>query len=413
MQSHFKPSQSTATKGSAEAGFLPYGRQLINEEDIAAVCEVLRSDFITSGPKTEEFEHRFAKLVGAKYAIAVNSATAALHLAMRVANLGPGDRVVTSPNTFLASSNSAAYVGAIPDFADIDPVSYNLHPQYLEQSWQPDTKAVVAVAYAGQPCNMPEIARIARERGALVVEDASHGVGSRFTHAGEILTVGSHPWADMTVFSFHPVKTMTTGEGGMLTTDREDWATRARQLRSHGMVRNAAEFVDESELLTEKGPWYYEMQELGYNYRITELQCALGLSQLSRLDKVIARRQEIVAQYNAAFEHIPWLTRPGLRCEADRSHISWHLYTLQLDFAEIGKNRTEAMAELRDQGIGSQVLYIPVYLQPWYRKTYGYSAGKCPIAERYYEHALSLPLFPAMTDADVQRVTQAVRALRG
>ncbi len=221
---------------------LAYGRQSINEGDIEAVCNVLRSDYLTGGPKVEEFEGRFAEKVGARHAVAVNSATSALHLAMRAAGIGRGDRVITSPNTFLASANCAAFVGATPDFADMDPVSYNLNPSALERAWKPDVKAVVAVDYAGQPCDMPSIARLARERGAIVIEDACHGVGGGFVHEGRTWKLGGHPWADMTVFSFHPVKTMTTGEGGMLVTDNEVWAEQARRLRSHGIVRQPSLF---------------------------------------------------------------------------------------------------------------------------------------------------------------------------
>jgi UDP-4-amino-4,6-dideoxy-N-acetyl-beta-L-altrosamine transaminase len=402
--------------------FLPYGRQWISESDIAAVSDVLRSDFLTSGPKVEEFEQRFATLVGAKHAVAVNSGTAALHLAMCVAGIGPGDRVITSPNTFLASANCAAFVGATPDFSDFDPVSYNLDLVALERTWCPDTKAIVAVAYAGQSCDMPAIANFARARGAIVVEDACHGVGGGFVHDGRSWKLGGHPWADLTVFSFHPVKTLTTGEGGMLVTGNDDWADKARRLRSHGIVREPSRFVGlvdspgaqpstYSAQLSEHGPWYYEMQDLGYNYRITDLQCALGLSQLSQIESFMARRREIVAHYNAAFADLPWLVTPGLRNPADRDHISWHLYTVQIDFPAIGKTRTQVMTELRQKAIGTQVLYIPVHLQPWYRRNYGYSPGKCPVAEDYYTRALSLPLYPAMTEEDVLRVTTTVHGL--
>jgi UDP-4-amino-4,6-dideoxy-N-acetyl-beta-L-altrosamine transaminase len=390
---------------------LPYGRQTISEDDIAAVVAALRSDFLTQGPLIEQFERRFAEKVGARHAIAVNSATAALHLAMRVAGIGAGDRVVTSPITFLASPNAAAYVGATPDFADVDPTTYTLDPVALEKTWRDDTAAVVAVDYAGQACDLPAIARVARARGAIVIEDACHAVGGAFhTDAapGQAWKIGGHPWADLTVFSFHPVKTMTTGEGGMLVTDRADWAERARLLRSHGIVRDPAKFTA---FTAESGPWLYEMQDLGYNYRLTDLQCALGLSQLEQLDTFVARRREIVAAYNAAFAGFDWLRTPGLRSAADVATTSWHLYTAQIDFGVLGRSRGEVMAELRAAGVGTQVLYIPVHLQPWYRQTFGYGPGKCPVAEAFYERALSLPLFPAMTDADIGQVIEAVTAL--
>lgn len=385
---------------------LPYGRQTITEDDIAAVTAALRSDFLTQGPLVAEFERRFAARVGAKHAVAVTNATAALHLALKVAGIGPGDRVVTSPNTFLASANCAAYVGATPDFADIDPVTHTLDPAALEKSWRSDTRAVVAVDFAGQAANLPEIARIARARGAIVIEDACHAVGGRFHAEGREWNIGANPWAQMAVFSFHPVKTLTTGEGGMLVTDCPDWAAQARRLRSHGIEREAARFE-----CLEPDPWAYEMQELGFNYRLTDLQCALGLSQLERLDAVLARRREIVAAYNAAFAGLGWLQTPGLRDAADAATTSWHLYAVQIDFAALGRSRAQIMAALRDAGVGTQVHYIPVHLQPWYRRTYGYGPGRCPVAEACYERTLSLPLFPAMTDADVAHVIHSVKTL--
>jgi perosamine synthetase len=422
---------------------LPYGRQTIDEDDIAAVVRALRSDFLTCGPEVEAFEREFAESVGAKHAVAVANATDALHLAMRVACIGPGDRVVTSPNTFLSSANCAAFVGATPDFCDIDPISYNLDPVALAAGWKPDTKAVVAVAYAGQAANMPEIARIARSRGAVVIEDACHGTGGGFAFDGRFWKLGGHPWADITTFSFHPVKTLTTGEGGMLVTDNPEYARLARQLRAHGIERDPAKFTgfgSEDPAFTERGPWVYEMQELGYNHRITDLQCALGRSQLRKLPGFIDRRLEIVARYNQAYADLPWLKTPALAPwltsqtakTQDRelpqssnippnpqssisnlpSPISWHLYTVLIDFEAIGKTRTQVMAELRSKGVGSQVLYIPVHLQPWYRSTYHYSIGKCPVAEHYYTRALSLPLFPAMTNDDVCQVIEAVRNLQ-
>ena len=434
---------------------IPYGRQSISEEDIQAVVRSLRSDFLTCGPEVEAFEQEFAASVGAKHAVAVCNATAALHLAMQVLGIGRGDRVVTSPITFVASANAAAYVGAVPDFCDIDPASTNLDPTPLEASWKSDTKAVVAVDYAGQPCNMPEIARIARSHGAFVIEDACHSTGGGFQADGQKWKLGGHPWADITTFSFHPVKTLTTGEGGVLLTENDEWAAKARLLRTHGITRNHNEFIglDDSEfsafsfqdsaksnppsaissppspnsdllysVLAERGPWYYEMQELGYNYRITDLQCALGRSQLKRLPEFISRRQEIASCYNKAFADLDWLQVPSLATRHqppatgsefafDLSDLSLHLYTVQIDFPRLGKTRTEVMQKLKEQGIGTQVLYIPVYLQPWYRRTYGYAHGKCPHAEEFYARALSLPLHPSMSDADVEKVITAIRRL--
>lgn len=393
---------------------LPYGKQTIDDDDIAAVVAALKSDFLTCGPEIEAFEQEFAALVGAKHAVVVCNATAALHLAMLVTEVGKGDRVVTSPNTFVSSANCAAFVGATPDFSDIDAATYNLCPKALANGWQKDTKAVVAVAYAGQSPDMPAIAEVARSHGAVVIEDGCHGTGGGFTYQGKDYKIGGHPWADITTFSFHPVKTMTTGEGGMLVTDNDEYARRARLLRGHGITRETEEFTGlggDSATLLEQGGWYYEMQNLGYNYRITDLQCALGRSQLKKLPAFIERRRNIVAQYNAAFADLPWLQTPQTLNAANAAHISWHLYSVQIDFKALGLSRSEAMQRLRDQGVGSQVLYIPVHLQPYYRKEFGYSVGKCPNAETYYEQALSLPLFPKMADADVDTVIRSVQHL--
>jgi len=391
--------------------FLPYGRQTISGDDLAAVAEVLGSDFLTTGPEVARFEEEFAARVGAAHAVAVCNATAALHLAAKVAGIAPGDRVVTSPNTFLASANCAAYVGGVPDFADIEPVAYNLDPAALAATWRPDTKAVVAVDYAGQTADLVQISEIARRNGAVVTEDACHAVGGSFEHGGAEYRVGGHPWADLTVFSFHPVKTMTTGEGGMLVTDDAGFAEAARRLRTHGMVRDAAGFTGLGLPRHETGPWYYEMTDLGWNYRITDIQCALGRSQLKRLPTFVARRREIVARYNKSFSGLNWLHTPQLRNPRDRELVSWHLYTVQIEFDQLGMSRSRVMEELRRRGVGSQVLYIPVHLQPWYRRTYGYGPGKCPVAEAFYERALSLPLFPSMTDAAIDRVVEAVHQL--
>jgi len=393
---------------------ITYGKQWIDAEDIEAVSEVLKSDFLTCGPQVDAFEQEFAALVGAKHAVAVNNATAALHLAMLVAEIGKGDRLVTSPNTFVSSANCAAFVDATPDFCDIDPETYNLCPKALAANWQADTKAVVAVAYAGQSPDMPAIAQIARSHGAVVIEDGCHGIGGGFTVDGKDYKIGGHPWADITTFSFHPVKTITTGEGGILVTDNDEYARRARLLRSHGITRVTEDFTGlggNSATLQEQGGWYYEMQSLGYNYRITDLQCALGRSQLKKLPSFIERRRAIVAQYNAAFADLHWLQTPQIVQSENAAHISWHLYTVQIDFKALGLSRSEAMQRLREQGVGSQVLYIPVHLQPYYRNQFGYGVGKCPNAETYYEQTLSLPLFPKMTDGDVDTVIRSVNKL--
>jgi len=389
---------------------IPYGKQFIDDDDIAAVVKALKSDYLTCGPRVETFEQAFADYVGAKHAVAVCNATAALHLAMLAAEIGAGDRVVTSPNTFLSSANCAAFTGAIPDFCDIDPVTYTMCPKALRDTWNNDTKTVIPVAYAGQSADMKSIASIARENGAVIVEDASHGTGGGFFQDGEAWKQGGHPWADMTIFSFHPVKTLTTGEGGMLVTNDDDFAARARLLRTHGMTRDGFQGLGSDDpAMIERGPWYYEMQELGYNFRITDIQCALGSSQLAKLDGFISRRRDIVARYNEAFADVNWLTTPRVRNEIDREHVSWHLYTVQIDFTALGMNRTEVMQSLRDKGVGTQVLYIPVYLQPYYRQTYGYEAGKCPNSESYYTQALSLPLYPSMSDEDVTKVIATLR----
>ncbi len=391
---------------------LPYGQQSIDADDLAAVAASLGSGWLTTGPQVAAFEEAFAQRVGGKHAIAVNNGTSALQLAMLVAGIGAGDRVVTSPNTFLASANAAAYVGAIPDFADIDPVSYTLCPDALAAHWQDDTRAVVAVDYAGQACDFPALAAVAKAGGATIIEDACHGVGGAFDAEGQRWPIGGHPWADITTYSFHPVKTMTTGEGGMLVTDHDGWAAEARRLRHHGMVRDRPSLEGLGDpAFAEYGPWYYEMQELGFNFRITDFQCALGISQLAKLDRFLARRRQIVQRYNEAFADFALLRPPQLRRPSEAECTSWHLYSVQIDFAALGKTRTEVMQAMQAAGVGSQVLYIPVHLQPWYRRQYGYGPGKCPVAEAFYQQTLSLPLYPAMSDADITQVIEVVGEL--
>jgi perosamine synthetase len=378
---------------------ISYGRQFIGVDDIQSVTETLQGAYLTGGPAVESFEKALADYCGAKHAVAVSNGTAALHLAMLAARIGPGMRVLTSANTFLASANCAAYVGAIPDFADIELQTYNMSAATLKSAWREDVKAVVAVDFAGQPCDMPSIAALARERGAVVIEDAAHAIGSRFVYQGKEYKVGGHPWADMTTLSFHPVKTITTGEGGAIVTDNDSYAARCRMLRSHGVVRQP-----------EQEPWYYEMQELGYNYRITDIQCALGVSQLKKLEGFRERRSRIVEAYNEAFRGIKSLSIPYC---AVSNKPCWHLYVIQFDFKALGLSRSEVMGSLSNQGVGSQVHYIPTHLQPFYQNQYGYRAGKCPQAEMYYQQCLSLPLYPAMTDDNVQKVIKAVRNIKG
>ena len=398
---------------------IPYGKQSIDESDIEAVTRALKSDYLTTGPEVEAFEQEFAERVGAKYAVAVCNGTAALHLAMLVANIGKGDRVVTSPNTFLASANCAAMVGAIPDFIDIEPQSQNIDPDVLRAEWQPDIKAIVVVDYAGRPANTPEIASIAHGHGAIVIEDACHALGSRFQVNGKTYSVGGHQWADLTTYSFHPVKTITSGEGGMLVTNNKAYADRARMLRTHGMVRDPDAMIGfwRTDAPT-SGPWVYEMQELGFNYRLSDLQCALGRSQLAKLEKFISRRSEIVSSYNSAFRDCRHLETPEvdvtgftLNFNLEQDAISWHLYTLQIDFAALQITRAEVMEKLRDKGIATQVLYAPVYWQPWYEKTYGYKVGKCPRAESCYEKSLSLPLYYDLGNEDLKKVIDAILGL--
>ena len=394
---------------------IPYGKQSIDASDRAAVAEALLSDYLTTGPAIAAFEDAVAARVRAEYAIACSSGTAALHLAMMACRVGPGDRVVTSPNTFLASANCAGYVGATPDFCDIDPVTGNLDPDLLEANWKPDTKAVIAVDFAGHPCDMARIHSIARKHGAFVIEDACHSFGGALVHEGVPHPIGGHDFADLTMFSFHPVKTLTTGEGGMLTTSNSDLAERARRFRSHGMSHAADSFEcfgTKGDPLEEAGPWAYEMTEPGFNYRITDLQCALGLSQLDRLDQFLDRRRAIVARYNEAFEELRWLQTPTIdKGHAAADHVAWHLYAVRIDFEALGATRTEVMATLRNQGIGTQVHYVPVPLQPWYRREHGFQPGDFPKAEARYQGSLSLPLYPGMSDGDVTEVIQAVSAL--
>jgi len=381
------------------ADFVPYGTQWIDDDDIAAVVDVLRHGNLTQGPKIAEFENALAKYVGARYCLAFSNATGALHCAVNALGIPAGKNGVTSPNTFVASANCLPYNNLIPRFADIDPRTFNVTAESLQLAMDANTAVFIPVHFAGQACDMDGIGALARERGIPIIEDAAHAIGSTYPNGHK---VGCCEHSAMTVFSFHPVKTMTTGEGGAITTNDPVLYQELQLLRSHGITK------DSQLLSANPGPWYYEQQELGFNYRITDMQAALGLSQLSKIEKFKARRKEIIATYNQAFQGLAGIVTPF---EAPGLDSCFHLYVLQIDFTKMGKSRAQAMKTLADVGVGSQVLYIPVYTQPWYRKTFGYARGLCPYAESYYEQALSIPLYPKMTNEDVQRVIAAVRGL--
>ena len=360
---------------------LPYGRQCVDEEDIRAVVEVLRSDWLTTGPKVQEFEMTFADLVDAREAVAVSSGTAALHAAMYAIRIGPGDEVIVPPITFVASANCVVYQGGTPVFADVDSATLLLDPMKVESKITSRTKAIIAVDYAGQPCDYDALRVIADKYNLVLVADACHSLGGSYKGR----KVGS--LADLSVFSFHPVKHITTGEGGLVTTDGRHWAQCMRAFRHHGITKDYQS-------------WFYEMVDLGYNYRLTDFQCALGMSQLRKLPDWVTRRQEIAQRYDAAFAETPKVTPLGVR--EDVSH-AYHLYVIKVAL------RAEVFATLRAKGIGVNVHYIPVHLHPFYREQFGTQLGLCPVAESAYEQIISLPMFPSLTDADVDEVIGVVR----
>ncbi|QCR31523.1 UDP-4-amino-4,6-dideoxy-N-acetyl-beta-L-altrosamine transaminase [Lysinibacillus sp. SGAir0095] len=361
--------------------FLSYGRQVIDEEDIQAVIDTLRSPFLTQGPKVMDFEQAIAEYVGTKYAVAFSNGTAALHAACYAAGITEGDEVITSPITFAASANCVRYVGGTVIFADIDPKTYNIDPIEIEKNITSRTKAIIPVDFTGQPANMEEIMDIAKKHNLIVIEDGAHSLGAEYKGK----KVGT--LADMTMFSFHPVKPVTTAEGGIIVTDNMEFYQKLQLFRSHG--------IEKTSFANEQGDWYYEMTDLGYNYRMTDIQAALGLSQLKKIDKFIERRHEIAQIYNEAFKYIPEIKIP---IQLEETYSGWHLYMVQLN-TEL--SREYIFNKMREMNIGVHVHYIPVYWHPYYQQL-GYRKGLCPIAENYYHNALTLPIHPGMTDEQIK-----------
>lgn len=372
---------------------IPYGRQLIKRKDIKSVIDVLRSDFLTTGPKVSEFERVFAQYVGSSHAIALNSGTASLHAAMHAAGIGPGNEVIVPPITFVATANSIVYQGGVPVFSDIEPDTLLLDPKKVESKITPNTKAIIAVDYAGQPCDYDCLRKITDKHNLVLIADACHAIGAEYKSR----RVGSI--ADLNTFSFHPVKHITTGEGGMVTTENADYANRLKIFRNHGITTDHNQRA-------KANSWFYEMVDIGYNYRITDFQCALGISQLKSLPGFLKQRQYIADYYNRAFALVPEI-KP-LAVKKDCEH-AWHLYVVKIDFNRINISREEFFKNLRKKGININVHYIPVHLHQFYKKTFHTTHGLCPEAEAAYEQIVSLPIFPGMTNKDIKRVVKEVK----
>jgi len=395
---------------------IPYGRQWIDSNDIKAVVRVLRDGPITQGPNVEMFESALSEYCGVKYTVAANSGTSSLHIACLAVGIKAGDEVITSPNTFVASANCAIYCGAKPVFADIDKMTYNISPEELDKRITERTKAVIPVHFAGQSCDMEMISQMVEKaekkygHKIFIIEDACHALGSKYKNT----KVGSCAYSDMAVMSFHPVKHITTGEGGAVLTNDEELYKKLRKFRSHGITNTPGEFIY-NDLAFQPlpagmsqplmNPWYYEQVHLGYNYRITNIQCALGSSQLKKLNKFRDRRRQIVNSYNEAFSNIKSVQIPF---ESKDCNSNFHLYVLLFNFNQIGIERAKFMIELKKRGIQTQVHYIPVHTQPYYQKKFATKWGDCPNAERYYQKCLSIPLFPAMGEDKVKRVIEAI-----
>lgn len=373
--------------------YLAYGRQYIDEKDIGKVVEVLKGDYLTTGPNVSEFEKKVADYVGAKYAVAVSNGTAALHTACYAAGIKEEDEVLIPAITFAASSNCVLYCGGKPVFVDLDPKTYNIDINKIEEKITPKTKAIIPVDLTGQSVDIDKIMEIAKKYNLIVIEDAAHALGSEYKDK-KVGTI-----ADMTEFSFHPVKPVTTGEGGVIVTNSKEYYDKMTLFRSHGITRN-------SELMIENhGPWYYEQIDLGYNYRITDLQCALGISQIDKLDSFVNRRREIVNIYNDAFKDFDEFEIPF---EEKFSKSGWHIYIITLNLSKLSVGRKEIFEALQKENIGVNVHYLPVYMHPYYQKL-GYKKGECQVAENLYNRMITIPLFPYMSDYDVESVINGVK----
>jgi len=373
---------------------LPYGMQNLDENDINSVVATLKSNFITQGPRISEFERKIADYCGAKYAVAVATGTAALHCACFATGITLDKEIITSPITFAASGNCALFLGGKVRFADIKKDTYNIDPEKILMRISTNTKAIIPVDFAGHPCEIEQIMNIAKRHGLIVIEDACHALGAEYKNR----KVGSI--ADMTVFSFHPVKHITTGEGGMILTNNNEFYEKMKLFRTHGITK------DRKYMENNDGDWYYEMHELGYNYRITDIQCALGISQLEKLNNFITRRREIAKRYNEAFKNTEEITIPY---EQQWVKSVYHLYVILLNLDRLKVNRRQVFDALRAENIGVHVHYIPLHLQPYYKKKFGYKKGDFPVAEDYYDRTLTLPIFPKMDDKDIDDVIKAVK----
>jgi len=388
-----------------------YGKHLVDESDVDAVVDVLRSDFLTQGPKLKEFENAIAKYVGARFAVGVSSGTAGLHLACLAVGIGPSDKVVTSPNTFAASANCALYLDAEPVFADIDAVTLNISPDQLGKicNSKKNIKAIIPVHFGGLTCEMHRITPVVRNIGASIIEDAAHALGGTYSCGAR---VGSCKYSDLTVFSLHPIKTITAGEGGIITTNDESLYHKLLLLRNHGIERNPDNYInaETKSRSSDTQPWYYEQQMLGFNYRLSDLHAALGLSQLARIDDFVEFRRQVAQRYDEEFSDLKNITVAQNSDDA-RNRSALHLYVVKIDLPKLGITRSEVMQKLHRCGIGTQVHYIPVYRHPLYRTKFGNQEDSYPIMEAYYSGCLSLPMHTALSESDIKTVIKAVTKL--